>query len=168
MSDLGGSTPQTPERTFSAMPDDETIITSVRAALGRDSRVDHPTEIAVSSQAGWVALRGTVATPRQRRVAHEIAKSAPGVRAVEVELRVDLRDNWLDDELRGSALQALIADAGVPADRVDVAVSDGWLTLKGKVKTQSASDAAFAAVSELQGVGGITNEIKVITAGIDG
>ena len=150
------------------MPDDKTIITSVRAALKRDARVDHPAEIAVSCQAGWVALRGTVASPRQRRVAHEIAKSVPRVRGVEVELRVDLRDSWQDDELRGSALQALIADAGVPADRVDVVVSDGWLTLEGEVKSQSASDAAFAAVSDLQGVGGITNEIKVITAGLDG
>jgi osmotically-inducible protein OsmY len=166
MSDLGGSTPQT--RTFPATPDDETIITSVREALGRDARVDHPTEVAVSSRAGRVALRGTVSTPRQRRVAEEIARSVPGVRAVDVELRVNLRDNWLDDEVRGSALQALVADPGVPTDRVDVAVADGWLTLKGQVKSQSASDAAFAAVSELRGVGGITNEIKVITAGIDG
>ena len=42
---------------------------------------------------------------------------------------------------------------------------NAWLTLKGEVKDQSASDAAFAAVSALPGVGGITNEIKVITAG---
>jgi len=159
MSDLGGST-QT--------PDDQTIVRCVRAARAGDARVDHPAEIAVSCQAGWVALRGTVATPRQRSLAHEIAKSVPGVRCVEVGLRVDLRDRWQDDELRGSALQALIADAAVPADRVDVFVADGWLTLEGEVKSQSASDAAFAAVSDLQGVGGITNTIKVITAGIDG
>lgn len=150
------------------MPEDKTILTNVKAALGHDGRVDHPAEIAVSCQAGWVALRGTVAAPHQRRVAHEIARSVPGVRGVAVELRVDLRDRWQDDELRGSALQALIADARVPPDRVDALVSDGWLTLRGVVNSQSASDAAFAAVSDLQGVGGITNEIKVITAGIDG
>ena len=33
---------------------------------------------------------------------------------------------------------------------------------------QSASDAALAVVSGLPGAGGITNEIKVISAGIDG
>ena len=150
------------------MPGDETIIASVRAALERDARVGHSRRIAVSCQAGWVALRGTVATPRQRRVAHEIAKSVPGVRAVDVQLRVDLRDRFLDDEVRGSALQALIADGGVPPDRVDVFVSDGWLTLEGEVEDQAGSDAAFVAVSELPGVGGITNRIRVITAGIDG
>jgi len=169
MSDVdSGCAPRIHRWRPSATPDDKTIVTRVTAALERDARVEHPAEIAVSCQAGWVALRGTVATPGQRRVAHEIAKSMPGVRGVADELRVDLRDHWQDDELRGSALQALIADGGVPTDRVDVVVSDGWLTLKGEVKHQSASDAAFAAVSELPGVGGITNEITVVTAGLDG
>ena len=147
---------------------DSTIIADIRTALERDGRVEHPREIAISCQAGWVVLRGTVDTPRQRRVAHEVARSVVGVLGIEDELRVDLRDRWEDAELRGTALQALIADAGVLADRVDVGVADGWLTLKGEVKDQSASDAAYTAVSELPGVGGITNEIKVVTAGLDG
>jgi BON domain len=37
----------------------------------------------------------------------------------------------------------------------------GWLTLKGRLKHQYDSDAAFEAVSGLAGVRGITNEIKV-------
>ena len=150
------------------MPDDQTIIGDIRTVLDGDSRVDHAREIAISSHSGWVLLRGTVGSPRQRGAAIEIAKSVAGVRNVADELRVDLRDRWEDGELRGVALQALIADASVPADRIEVAVSDGWLTLKGEVKHQAASDAAFAIVSRLPGAGGITNEIRVITAGIDG
>jgi osmotically-inducible protein OsmY len=149
-------------------PDDETMIASVRSALGSDARVDHASEIAVFCKDRWVVLRGTVASPRQMSIAKEIVKSVPGVGGVEVELRLDPRDRWEDGELRGTALQALIADAGVPADRIDVDVDDGWLTLKGEVKNQSASDAAFAAVSKLSGVGGITNQIRVVTAGLDG
>src|SRR5271166_458905 len=120
MSDPGPSTPQVQERRSAAMPDDEAIITSAKAALEHDGHL-HPAEITVSCQAGSVTLRGTVATPRQRSIAHEIAKSVPGVRAVDVQLRVDLRDRFLDDEIRGSALQALIADG---PERVDVFVSD--------------------------------------------
>jgi osmotically-inducible protein OsmY len=115
-----------------------------------------------------VTVRGTVGSLRQRRAAVETAKSVSGVRNVEDELSVDLRDRWQDGEVRGAALQALMSNADVPADRVEVRVADGWLTLKGEVKRQSESDAAFEAVSRLPGVGGITNEIKVITAGIDG
>ena len=47
-------------------------------------------------------------------------------------------------------------------------VANGWLTLKGEVEHQYESNAAFDVVYRLPGVGGITNEIKVITAGVDG
>ncbi len=150
------------------MPNDEVIIEEVRAALARDSRLAHPAEVAVSERGGTVTLRGSVGSLHQRRTAVQIAKSVRGVHAVEDELSIDLLDRWEDDELRGAALQALNSNVGGPAGRIDVAVADGWLTLKGEVRHQSESDAAFDAVRQLPGVGGITNEIKVITAGIDG
>jgi osmotically-inducible protein OsmY len=150
------------------MPDDTSVREETRATLAGDARIAHPARIAVSSRAGTVTLRGTVTNFQQRRAAVEIAKSVSGVRDVEDQLSVDLRDRWQDGEVRGAALQALMSNADVPADRVDVRVADGWLTLKGEVKRQSESDAAFETVSRLPGVGGMTNEIKVITAGIDG
>jgi osmotically-inducible protein OsmY len=58
-----------------------------------------------------------------------------------------------------------MSNDAVPADRIDVTVANGWLTLKGEVKHQHENDAAFESVSALSGVGGIANEIKVITAG---
>ena len=61
-----------------------------------------------------------------------------------------------------------VSNEQVPAERIDVAVDDGWLTLKGEVKHQYETDAAFEAVRRLPGVGGIINEIKVITAAVDG
>ena len=81
---------------------------------------------------------------------------------------MDPRDRWLDDEIRGVALQALISSDRVPAERIEATVSDGWLTLTGDVKHQYESDAAFEAVKRLPGLGGITNKITVITAGADG
>ncbi|HEY3188572.1 MAG TPA: BON domain-containing protein [Solirubrobacteraceae bacterium] len=50
----------------------------------------------------------------------------------------------------------------------DVGVASRWLTLSGAVKRQSESDAAFEVVSRIAGVGGITNRIEVVTAGLDG
>ena len=49
-------------------------------------------------------------------------------------------------------------------DGIDVKVTDGWVTLKGEVRHQFESDAAFDDVARLEGVGGITNEIRVVTA----
>lgn len=150
------------------MFNDRVIIDGIRAKLESDDRIPHPAEVAIAEREGNVKLRGTVRSFHQRRLALEIAASVRGVRHVEDELRVDPRDHWQDAEIRGNALQALMLGDGVPADRVEVNVTDGWLTLKGEVRHQHESDAAFEAVSGIGGIGGITNEIKVITAGIDG
>jgi osmotically-inducible protein OsmY len=142
------------------------ITEEIRTALERDPRIAHAAEVAVAERAGRVTLRGTVRSIHQRQTAVEIAKSVPGVRAVDDGLRIDPRDHTRDSEIRGAALQALMSDDGVPAG-VDVAVANGWATLKGEVKHQRESDAAFAATSEIAGVGGITNRITVVSPGAD-
>jgi osmotically-inducible protein OsmY len=144
------------------------IVNEIRTALASDPHLNHPTEVAVSERAGAVTLRGTVRSLNQRRAAVQIARSARGVQWVDDQLRIDPRDHFLDDELRGAALQALMSNDRVPADAIDVSVTNGWLTLRGEVTRQSDSDAAFASVSSISGVGGITNEIKAITGGTDG
>ena len=121
----------------------------------------HPGEIAVSEREGVVTLRGTVGSPHERQAAAHIAKAVSGVRSVNDELAVDPRDRWKDAEIRGAALRALMATPDL-AEHIEVSVADGWLTLKGHVKHQTASNAAFDAASGLPGVGGITNEIKVV------
>jgi osmotically-inducible protein OsmY len=150
------------------MSNDEVIVGEIRGALDRDPGIPHPAEVAVCAQEGTVKLRGTVGGIPQRRAAVRIAKSVPGVCGVEDELAIDPRDHWQDAEIRGAALQSLMSNPGIPDERIEVNVADGWLTLKGDVKHQADSNAAFESVRRLDGVGGVTNEITVITAGIDG
>lgn len=140
------------------------ISDEVRDGYVRDPRIPHAAEIAVSQRHGTVTLRGTVASPHQLRAAVDIAKSVRGVRSVRNELTLDPRDYWQDDELKGRALQALMASEA-PDEQIDVDVTAGWVTLKGQVRHQYESDAAFAAVSELPGVGGITNKVVVVAPG---
>ncbi|HYB30056.1 MAG TPA: BON domain-containing protein [Solirubrobacteraceae bacterium] len=147
------------------MSNDKTIVDEVRAALERDPRLPHPMEVAVLEQGGTVTLRGSVGSFHQRHAAVQIARSVRRVRGVEDELSLDLRDHWEDDQIRGAALQALSSDPDVPEDRIDVSVDAGWLTLKGEVKHQSDSNAAFEVATRIPGVGGITNKIEVVTAG---
>jgi osmotically-inducible protein OsmY len=150
------------------MSTENLIADEIRAAFARDDRLPHPTEVAVSERHGTVTLRGSVGSFHQRRAAVKIVRSVEGVLTVEDELWVDPRDRWQDNEIRGAALQALMSNLEVPADRIDITVANGWLTLNGEVQHQYENDAAFEAVCRLPGVGGISNEIKVITAGIDG
>jgi osmotically-inducible protein OsmY len=136
----------------------------VRVALAADPRLADDA-IAVSGGAGTVTLRGTVSSVKQRRAAVEVARRVRGVEDVYDLLKVRLLPgDPRDDKLRGTALQSLISDSRVPDDRVDVDVAAAWVTLKGQVRHQDESDAAFEDVSGLEGVGGITNEIKVVTA----
>jgi osmotically-inducible protein OsmY len=137
----------------------------VKAGLARDPRLAHDNAIAVFASAGVVTLRGTVESLKQRHAAVEDAHGVAGVEAVydELNLRPFPHDPH-DDELRGAALQSLIGDARVPEQAIDVLVEDRWVTLKGEVRHQHESDAAFEDVSKLEGVGGITNAIQVVTA----
>jgi osmotically-inducible protein OsmY len=145
------------------MANETVLVDGIRAEYVRDSRIPRPAEVAISVQDGTVTLRGTVGSIKERRAAAEIAKSVPGVRAVDDELSVNPLDRPEDLELKGAALQALMSSDDAPADQIDVSVHAGWVTLKGTVKHQHQSDAAFEAVSGLPGRGGITNEIKVVS-----
>ena len=136
----------------------------VRRQLAADPRIPAADEIAVEAFNGAVSLRGTVGSFAQRRAAVDDARKAEGVFDVNDELQVRLLDDdrRADAELRGDALQRLVADPVLPGEYLDVAVHDGWITLKGEVDEQFQSDAAFEHVADLDGVTGVTNEITVI------
>ena len=142
---------------------DSSLEDAVLAGLDLDPRIPDSKEIAVSADDGMVVLRGDVESFGQRRAAAEDARKVEGVSEVNNQLKVNLidADRREDDEIRGVALQALIWDTEVPSDSVDVKVQDGWITLKGDVRYQFQSDAAYDDVATLYGVYGVTNEIKV-------
>ena len=101
----------------------------------RDPRIPDAEEIAISTSDGTVTLRGTVGSFAQRRAAAADARKIQGVYDVNNELQVRLLndDRREDAELRGVALQMLMWDVEVPAEIVDVHVTDGWVTIKGDV-----------------------------------
>jgi osmotically-inducible protein OsmY len=147
------------------MNDENGISDEIRARYAGDGRFQYPAEVAVYERNGTVTLRGSVGSVSQIRAAAEIAKSVRGVRTVVNEVTLDPRDHWDDNQIKGAALQALMPISQVPENQIDVKVGSGWITLKGMVKHQHESNAAFEAVSQLPRVGGVRNEIKVITAG---
>ena len=142
---------------------DQRVRADVSAALAADPRLPYADEVAVSAYHGTVTLRGTVGSFAQRRAAVADARRTRGVFDVldELEVRLLNDDRRKDAEIRGAALQRLIWDSEIPGDYLDVQVKDGWVTLKGDVDHQFQSDKAFDHIAHLQGVTGITNEIRV-------
>jgi osmotically-inducible protein OsmY len=138
---------------------------AVREALDNDPRLHHPSEVAVLFEDGVVTLRGTVGSFVQRLAAVRDARKVPGVQDVEdqIEVRILDPDGRADAEVRGFALEALALDPDVPADLIDVKVTDGLVTLTGELSYQFQSDAAYEDVADVFGVIGITNEIRVVS-----
>ena len=144
---------------------DVSVENAVREALRSDPLIPHPDEIAVTVDDDAVTLRGTVGNFRQRLAAVRATRKVEGVHLVyDDDLSVRPLDaaRRSDAELRGIALQAVADDPEAPAELIDVSVADGWVTLTGTVSWQFQSDAAYEDMTNLFGVVGITNEIRVI------
>jgi osmotically-inducible protein OsmY len=135
---------------------------AVIAGLERDPRMPKPVTIAVEAQGNVVTLRGTVETFRQRHAAIDVARQIEGVGEIDDQLHVHLgpMDHRADDEIQAAALQKLIRDDEVPAESIEVKVRDGWVTLTGYVEYEPQRDAAYEDIATLDGVTGISNEIK--------
>ena len=131
-------------------------------ALGWEPSFD-AADIGVSVDNGVVTLRGDVATYAAKSAAERVALAVYGVKAVANDLNVRLSGQYerTDSDIAQAAVSALQWNTLVPANRISVAVSNGWLTLKGNLDWQYQKEAAARAVRDLTGVRGVSNEIVV-------
>lgn len=116
--------------------------------------------IVVSAQAGIVTLRGTVPHFVEKLAAAHAAERVGGVKAVVDELEVKAAFSTSDDEIAAAALSALKWNYSVP-DNVKVSVEKGWVTLEGQADWDFERNAAKDSVSQLLGVCGVTNNLKI-------
>ena len=141
---------------------DEEIQRDILEELKWDTRV-RPNEIGVAVKDGVVTLTGWVDSYLKKMAAEEAAHRVRGVKAVvnDIEVRLPSSAERTDEDLAKAALNALQWQAGVPADKIDVTVSHGWVTLKGEVEYGYQKREAERAVERLSGVRGVTNLIVV-------
>ena len=120
-------------------------------------------DIGVSVDNGIITLRGEVASYSAKSAAERVALRVYGVKAVANDLNVRLLGGTekTDSEIAQAAVSALQWNTLVPANRVSVAVSNGWITLTGNLDWQYQKDAAVRAVRDLMGVRGVDNNIAV-------
>ena len=141
---------------------DEEIQRDILEELKWDTRV-RPNEIGVAVKDGIVTLTGWVDSYLKKMAAEEAAHRVRGVKAVvnDIEVRLPSSAERTDEDLAKAALNALQWQAGVPADKIDVTVSHGWVTLKGEVEYGYQKRLAERTVERLSGVRGVTNLIVV-------
>jgi osmotically-inducible protein OsmY len=141
---------------------DQEIQRDVLDELKWDMRVQ-PNEVGVAVKDGIVTLTGWVDSYLKKVAAEEAAHRVHGVKAVvnDLEVRLPGSGEHTDADLARAVLNALQWDAGIPAGKLDVTVSQGWVTLKGEVAYAFQKMDAERAIRHLSGIKGITNLIVV-------
>jgi osmotically-inducible protein OsmY len=119
--------------------------------------------IGVSVKDGVVILSGHVPSYAEKYAAERAAKRVHGVKAVANELDVKLpgSSQRTDEDIAAAAVQALKSNSSVPADKIKVTVSKGWVKLEGEVEWQYQRALAESTVRNLTGVVGVTNLVTV-------
>jgi len=141
---------------------DEDIQRDVLDELKWDSHVQ-VNEVGVVVKDGIVTLTGWVDSYLKKLAAENAAHRVPGVNAVanDIEVRLPGSAERTDADLAKAVLDALRWDAAIPAGKLDVTVSQGWVTLRGEVEFGFEKRDAERVVQRLSGVKGVTNLIIV-------
>jgi osmotically-inducible protein OsmY len=148
--------------TDTVSPADDEIRRDVLGQLKWDGRIQ-PSEIAVAVKDGSVTLNGWVDSDSKRWTAEEAVHRVRRVKAVvnEIEVRLPGSAERTDADIATAVVRALESDGVVPVEKLEVAVSNGWVTLKGDVEWQYQKEDAERIVHRLAGVRGATNLIAV-------
>jgi osmotically-inducible protein OsmY len=141
---------------------DSQIKRDVLDELKWDTRVKE-TDVGVEVRTGTVTLTGSVDSWTARLAAQEAAHRVAGVRDVANEIQVKLFGSYKrdDTDIAKAVRQALEWNVLVPDDRIRSTVSDGVVTLEGKVEYWSQYDDAARSVRNLAGVREVINRILV-------
>jgi len=159
--------------------DDAEVTAKIKARLATDSQTS-AIKIGVETSDGAVTLTGTVPTQQEKRRAEELATSEPGVKKVVNNINVDPNSigatnagqkideakkdvtRAASDELILTKIKSKLLVAGLSG--VDVDVSNGEVSLKGKVKNSDARTEAETLARNTDGVKSVKNELNVQSA----
>lgn len=121
------------------------------------------TQVGVAVKDGVVTLAGHLETFAEKYAVERAVQRVSGVKAMAVELDVKLEPGHKrnDSEIAAAAELAFQWHALIPADRIQVKVEKGWLTLKGEVDWEYQRQNAEKAVRPLTGVVGVSNAITL-------
>ena len=121
-------------------------------------------EIGVAVTNGIVTLAGTVNMYSKKLAAEEAAKRVIGVKAVaeDIEVKISILGKKNDADIAQAVVNSLKWHGSVPDEKIKVKVEDGWVTLYGEVEWEFQRNSARTAVTNLTGVVGISNNIKIV------
>lgn len=146
------------------MKTDEQLKKDVTAELEWDPSLN-ASHVGVAVKDGVVTLTGHLDTYTEKYAVERAVSRVEGVKAmaIEVDVKLDPDHKRTDTEIAAAAESALLWHSQVPAERIQVKVEKGWITLKGEVDWDFQRQYAGKAVRSLTGVVGVTNSVTVKT-----
>ncbi|CAG2128884.1 periplasmic protein [compost metagenome] len=142
------------------MKSDHQIQKDVTEELDWDPAID-AASIGVEVHKGIVTLSGHLSSYSEKLAAERAVERISGVRAVIIKLDVHPPGALLDEAVAEAAREALQWHVHLPADAIKVRVERGWVTLSGDVDWGYQKHLAERTVSQLRGVIGVVNSIRM-------
>lgn len=144
---------------------DSDVHGAIRDAMAYDPRVS-TADLRVAVKEGVATLSGRVDSAQARWAAQDVAKHTVGVVSVENDLAIVPIKSLADDVLRERVETALTWNPYTDAFRITVAVSDGKVTLGGRVSTAFDRAEATQIAADIRGVKDVDNNLAVDRAEI--
>jgi osmotically-inducible protein OsmY len=147
-------------------PDDITAVTDddIRAWITNGIK-DHKTfnafPIEVEVVEGIVTLKGTVDAYWKKRLADDIASSAPGSITVQNEIVLESMSKTIDQIIKQDIIKALDNNLNVKSEWIQVEVNNGVVKLTGNVPDFDAARAAYVSAIYVDGVVDVRNDVVV-------
>lgn len=144
------------------MLSDKELTNQIVAALKREPSLD-AAQIGVMVEDGVAVLTGYVRNYSEEWIAARTVGRVQGVRGVVDKLTIRLPEvsHRPDPEIERAAVDALHWNDLVPADKIQVTVKEGVVTLQGEVDWHYQRDAALKAIRHLTGVQRINNQLTL-------
>jgi len=124
-------------------------------------------DIRIQSKDGAVTLTGLVSEASHKSLARETVAGLPGV--ISVDNRLEIKDAPpaanSDAVLRDKVKAALMFHRSVNADKTEVEVKDGIVTLRGTATSHAQKDLTTAYARDVNGVIDVSNEMTVLNRG---
>lgn len=120
-------------------------------------------DIGVSVVDGVVTLNGFVKSYAEKLAAEKAVRRVSGATAMAEELKVRYSSDakTADHEIAKRILDMFAWNSLIPADTLQVKVEHGWVSLSGEAKWHYQSKEAQRLASQISGVTGVSNNIKV-------
>lgn len=144
------------------MDKDRVLQRKVMAELEWEPAVESA-DIGVSVVDGVVTLNGFVKSYAEKLAAEKAVRRVAGVGAIAEELKVRYGSDakTADHEIAKRILDMFAWNSLIPQDKIQVKVEHGWVTLTGEAKWHYQSKEAARVASQISGVTGVSNTIKI-------